>query len=231
MIRLLSSVVLLVFVSSAHALQVLEVKNGETVHVTTSLTQLTRIGMSDGSRLAGVWGAKTQVKLTKDEDAGEVMIQPVSNKPFSLYVRDEYGSGYTLVVSPINSPGDIILLKPARSDKMTAQAEKSIPYVELLKRMLKTVVANDAADSIPTDGTDVRKVIPLWEEVVLRLDEVRESATLTADIYTLINVSKETIRINESEFEHLSPAWRMIAIKEHELKPTEKTRIYVIRDR
>lgn len=226
---LIASLVLVA--GSANALQVIDVKDGQTVAVKASLSQLTRIGMTDGSQLAGVWGVKGQVKITKDDEAGEAFIQPMTNSPFSVFVRDEYGSTYSLMVQPVRSPGEMILLRPARKTGGSEQAEKNLPYVERIKRMWKIIANDDQGDVISTTDTEHQKTIPFWKEATLRLEQTRQSATLSADIYTLINVSDKDMTIVEDELKDLNEDWRLISIRNPVLKPGDSTRIYIIRDR
>jgi len=215
-----------------HALQVLDVKDGATVHAKAAISQLTRIGMTDGSQLSGLWGVKGQVKITKDEEAGEAFIQPMVSAPFSIFVRDEYNATYTLVITPTNTPGEMILLRPQRKSNMSEQAEKAMPYIELIKRTLKVVAANDDLVSMDPDFKDDKAVaIPLWEEAVFRLHETRDSATIRAHVYTLINVSDNVMRLAESEFRHVEENWRAISLRKLILQPGESTRVYILTDR
>jgi len=222
---------LLIASGAAHALQVIDVADGKTVSVSASMSQLTRIGMTDGSQLAGVFGVKGQVKITKDDDAGEAFIQPMTNKRFSIFVRDEYGDSYNLLVTPVQTPGEMILLRPKRKAASSLQAEKSLAYVERVKRMLKVVVNDDQGDIIKTDDENKSETIPFWKEATLRLVESRESAMMAADIYTLTNTSGKEMRLAEDEFKPLHKNWRLISVRKSVLKPGQTTHVYVIHDR
>jgi hypothetical protein len=211
---------------------VLDVKDGATVHANAAISQLTRIGMTDGSQLSGVFGVKGQVKITKDEEGGEAFIQPMVPTPFSIFVRDEYNAAYTLVITPVNTPGEMILLRPQRKSNMSEQAEKAMAYKELIKRTLKIVASNDDLESMDPDFKDEKAVtIPLWEEAIFRLHETRDSATIRAHIYTLVNVSDSVMRLAESEFTHVAEDWRAISLRKLVLQPGESTRVYILTDR
>lgn len=219
---------LLLTVSAAHAGQTIEVEPGGTYAVRAAANDLTSIGMADGLRLQAVFGMETVVTISKDEAFGRAIIKPISRKPFSLIVTDENGDSYSLEVSPVEGPGEVITLKRKshQANEALMRAEREMPFASRLKRTLKLVAQGD----VPAGYTVERRnqAVPLWVEADLRLLRVYQGS-MTIEHYVLQNVSGTEMRLDEREFKGLGNVIS-VAIRQHVLPPQAATDVFIVRD-
>lgn len=226
--RILSLLWLLIAASTASAGQIIEVEPGGTYSVKASITDLTSIGMADNLRLQAVFGVETMVTISKDEAFGRAIIKPTTKNRFSLIVTDENGDSYSLTVTPVQGPGEVITLK-RKSHQMNEAlltAEREMPFTNRLKRVIKTV----AAGGVP-GGYDVEtknQVVPLWVEAELKLVGIYRG-NMTVEHYQIRNISGTEMRLDEREFRALGPVLS-VAIRNHILPNQAVTDVYVVRD-
>ncbi|HNP37385.1 MAG TPA: type-F conjugative transfer system secretin TraK [Woeseiaceae bacterium] len=219
---------LLLPVSTAFAGQTLEVEPGGTYQVRAAANDLTSIGMADNLRLQAVFGMESLVTISKDEAFGRVIIKPVSGQAFTLIVTDENGDSYSLEVSPVAGPGEVITLKRKshRMNEALLKAERDLPFTSRLKRTLKQVAQGQVPAGYELKRRDV--TVPLWVEAEFRLVAVYRGA-MTIEHYVLQNVSGSDMRLDEREFRGLGSV-RSVAIRRHHLPPDAQTDVYIVRD-
>lgn len=218
---------LLLPASAAFAGQVVDVEPGGTYKVNASISDLTSIGMADNMRLQAVFGMETVVAISKDEQFGRAIIKPVSSRPFSLIVTDENGDSYSLEVTPVHGPGEVITLKRKshQFNEVLLKAEREMPFTSRLKRTMKMVAQGQAPAGYEVERRDT--VVPLWVEAEFRLKEVYRGS-MTIERYVLRNVSSTEMRLDEREFSVLG-AVASVAIRRHILPPNASTEVFVVR--
>lgn len=219
---------LLLPVSTAFAGQTLEVEPGGTYQVRAAANDLTSIGMADNLRLQAVFGMESLVAISKDEAFGRVIIKPVTGQAFTLIVTDENGDSYSLEVTPVAGPGEVITLKRKshRMNEALLKAERDMPFTSRLKRTLKQVAQGQVPAGYERKHRDV--TVPLWVEAEFRLVAVYRGA-MTIEHYVLQNVSGSDMRLDEREFRGLGTV-RSVAIRRHHLPPNAETDVYIVRD-
>jgi len=219
---------LLLPVSIAIAGQTLEVEPGGTYQVRAAANDLTSIGMADNLRLQAVFGMESLVAISKDEAFGRVIIKPVTGQAFTLIVTDENGDSYSLEVTPVAGPGEVITLKRKshRMNEALLKAERDMPFTSRLKRTLKQVAQGQVPAGYELKRRDV--TVPLWVEAEFRLVAVYRGA-MTIEHYVLQNVSGSDMRLDEREFRGLGTV-RSVAIRRHDLPPNAETDVYIVRD-
>lgn len=214
--------------SSAFALQVVDVLDGNTVPITLSLKELNRIGMADGSRIAHLWGPQDRMTLEADTDGGQLFVRAIGAQPFSLFVKADNGETYTLLAAPKDVPAETVFLRPPHRNREKSTAERALPYIKRIERLAKAL-GNHA---LPDDMTPLQssRVIPLWKEVHFKREMIYTGDTLTGEVYWLTNLTQEEMRLEEREFSALpGTPIAAVAIDKHLLKPHESTEVFVIR--
>lgn len=215
----------------AHALQLIEVTDGETVTVKVSAKELTRIAMADGERIARIWGLEDRMQVEPDRDGGQAFLRPLSglsSQAFSFFVRDEQGETFTLLAVPVDMPADTVLLR-SKASKATARAsapETEIPYIYSIKALIRTLAQGGVPEGY--QAAALARDIPLWKEAKV-VEIARYTGDFTAEVYRLTNVSGKAMRLDEREFGALAADIQAVAIERQVLAPTESTRVYLVR--
>lgn len=225
--RLLLTAILLL-PSSAFALQVVDVVDGNTVPITLSQKELNRIGMADGSRIAHIWGPQDRMTLEADTDSGQLFVRAIGTSPFSLFVKADNGETYTLLAAPKDIPAETVFLRPPYRSSDKSAAENALPYIKRIERLAKAL----GKHALPEDMTPIQSssVLPLWQEVHFKREMIYAGETLTGEIYSLTNLTDKEMRLEEREFSTLAgnPV-AAVAIDKHLLKPHESTDVFIIR--
>lgn len=223
----LACALLLLLSTTAEALQVIELGDGETALGKVSTREMTRLAVAEG-RIVDLWGASNLFEASKDESRGQVFVRltnPAQRDPLNLFVTDDDGRTYTLILSPADIPADTVMIKPRGQNRRAAmQWERAQPYTVTLKRL----VVQMARDTIP-DGYEVVErgvIVPLWKETALRLDREYRGGTFSGEIYTLTNISTAELVMEEQEFYRTGVL--AVAIERTVLAPGASSRIYVI---
>ena len=222
-------IAILLLPSSGFALQIVDVVDGKTVPITISLKELTRITMSDGSRIDHIWGPQDRMTLETDSDSGQLFVRAIGIKPFSVFVKADNGETYTLLAAPKNVPAETIFLKPPYRSSQKSSAERALPYIKRIERLAKAL----GRGALPEDMMPIQssRIMPLWEEVHFKREMIYAGDTLTGEVYWLTNLTDKEMRLDEREFNSLpgpNPV-RAVAINKHLLQAQESTEVFVIR--
>lgn len=216
-----------------HALQLVDVVDGQTVSVKVSSRDLTRIAMADGGRIERVWGLNDNMQVEPDREGGQVFLRPaagLSASAFSFFVRDDQGATHTLLAVPVDMPSDTVLLRPknrAARVASTAANTLAIPYTERIKRLVRAMARGAIPEGYEPSAEE--REIPLWAETRIVLT-ARYSGDLTGEVYRLTNISDAEMRLDEREFARLATDIKAVAIVEHTLAPQQSTRLYLVRE-
>jgi len=244
-----ASAVGLLLASSAHALQTVDVRDGQSVTAKMSLTEQTRIKIDHG-RILDVLGdiydpqrnAAGRFVLEKDGQAGEIFIRlldPSLLRPVNLFIKTERGT-FGLVLQPVDMPLETIVLRDrgeslAGSGGVVAitQGVSDTPFPKNTShvRAIKAMWLAMAGDAVPRD-VQVRAMtreVTLWKETRFVLDRVYVANTMVGELYTLTNISPQPMVLAEQEL--YRDGVLGIAIQEHQLRPGQATVVYVVRAR
>lgn len=230
-IHSLLALVLLGLSLESHALQLVDVVDGQTVTVKVSGKDLTRIAMADGSRIDRVWGLEDYMQVEPDREGGQVFLRPapgLTSRAFSFFVRDDQGATHTLLAVPVDMPSDTVLLRPRnRAAEVANAATLAIPYTERIKHLVRAM-ARGAVPEGYMPSIEERE-IPLWAEARIVLT-ARYSGELMGELYQLTNISDTEMRLDEREFARLATDIKAVAIVDHRLAPHQSTRLYLVRE-
>ena len=216
------STALLVASFSASAAQVLVGKSDDTLTASVSRTEPTLIRI-EGHRVRRIFGAEGEFSITADKDAGTAFIKPSTDKPtLSLFVSDESGRTWKLLLSVTEGPSDSITIK-GRSTGSNAQPQgKDATRNQHIKRIL---LALQSDSDMEMDSRASNEIVPLWAEVLFVLTKVIDGQ-LKGEKYQLTNTSASPMVIDERELYRRQVV--AISIVKPQLAPGERTDVFVI---
>ena len=243
----------------AHALQLVEARDGVTAEATVSLKEPTRIRIEGAAitdvfgnlyssscgappTVAGAPGAPPAVNplgelvLECDRDKGEVYIRPVGagTKPINLFVSSATGT-YTLLLRRADMPADTIVIRD-RTPRQGQPGGGGATFGPAGRspnhiRALKTMLVAMASDRVPPDVRveELDRPVELFAEARFSLMRLYEGRGLIGEKYLLTNVSAAPMVLAEQEFDREEGDVVAVAIENHNLRPGESTSVYVIR--
>lgn len=232
-IHSLLALVLLGLSLESHALQLVDVVDGQTVTVKVSSKDLTRIAMADGGRIDRVWGLEDYMQVEPDREGGQVFLRPapgLTARAFSFFVRDYQGATHTLLAVPVDMPSDTVLLRPKNRSAGESHAgsnTRAIPYTERIKRLVRALARGAVPEGYMPSVEEGE--IPLWAEARIVLT-ARYSGELMGEVYQLTNISDAEMRLDEREFSRLVTDIKAVAIVDHRLAPQQSTQLYLVRE-
>lgn len=179
-----------------------------------------------------------EIVIECDRDKGEIYVRPVSEgkKPINLFVSSAKGT-YTLLLRRAGTPADTIVIrdKAALQRRFDAAAPRPAPGSAASHvRGLKALLVAMATERVPSDlqVEDVGQPITLWREARFTLERTYSGRGLVGERYTLQNVSEGPMVLTEQEFDREDDEAGTVAgvaIEHHNLRPGERTLVFVIR--
>ncbi|MDX9943163.1 MAG: type-F conjugative transfer system secretin TraK [Azonexus sp.] len=213
---------LLVASFSASAAQVLVGKPDDTLSARVSRAEPTLIRI-DGHRVRRIFGAEGEFAVTADKEAGTAYIKPSTDKStLSLFVSDESGRTWKLLLSVIDGPSDSITIKSRSiSGAVTAQG-RDVPRNQLIKRVLLSLQSDGDGEF---DFRVTNEIVPLWSEALFVLTKVIDGP-LKGEKYQLTNTSANLMVLNERELYRRHVV--AVSIAKPQLSPGESTDVFVL---
>lgn len=209
------------------------VADGDTINVTFSKTDPSRIAVFENGRLDKLWGSAGLMEVQKDTDKGEVFITPNPHAPtrFSFFVRDSYGSTYTIVASVEDVPAQSIVLKPKMvrhsNDDDDSASGKASAHVEKIKRLMTAMAKGKAPAGYVQERENTE--VPLWKETVITLESTYSSYTMLGETYSIVNVSDDDLKFHESEFLDFGDNVLSVSVRPKAVSEGETAMLYVVR--
>lgn len=221
----------LLWTHSAVAVQLLEVRDGAVVSARISGIEPNRLLIRDG-RVHKVWGAEGKTELKPDKETGQVYLQPAGewrHRPFSLFVKDEEGAVYTLVLTPTDMPSETVtLIRPQRAPVVDREKAVTWETEQPYEKTLLDLVRNMSRGTLPNGyvRVEIDREIKLWREARLVVQARYLGGNIGGEIYELTNVDHKAIRLDEREFyrKHVLA----VSIDRHALAPGASTKIYLV---
>ena len=175
----------------------------------------------DGHRVRRVFGAEGDFTVTPDKDAGTAYIKPTSDKQaFSVFVSDETGRTWKVLLSVVDGPSDSIIIK-SKAGSTTKPQGRDMARNQAIKRVLLAL----ESDETDMESRATNELVPLWKEAMFVLIKVVEGA-LRGEKYMLTNVSDKPMVIDERELYRKGVV--AVSVERPELGPAETTAVYVI---
>lgn len=231
-LKLLITSILLSYSVIVFGVQKIVVTDGEIIKIKLSEKELTRIAV-DGGRIDKLWGATGILETQTDKKDGEIFLRPSSSaaKVFSFFIRDNFGSTYTMVADQVDIPSHTILLSPTnRLSNFDKEKFKNRGLVSQIKQLIK-VMANPGDESKKIDSKEHNEEIRLWKESKITLIKSYELEKIKGEVFTIKNISKEEMQLRENEFLNFRPNVLAVAIDKSNLKQEEETKLYIVRRR
>jgi conjugal transfer pilus assembly protein TraK len=249
---------LLLASGAASALQVIDARDSVAVDAVLSQKEPTRIRI-EGAAITDVFGniyssncggpvvaAGTpvapppvnpagEIVIECDRDKGEIYVRPVGNgtKPVNLFVASARAT-YTLLLRRSDTPADTIVIRdrtqpgPSGGDAAGAgPLGRPTAHVRALKSMLVAMASDRVLPDIRVEETN--RPVRLWAETRFALMRVYEGRGLIGEQYLLTNISGQPMVLAEPEFDRDDGNVVGISIEQHNLRPGDSTRVYVIR--
>jgi len=244
---------------SAHALQIVEARDGVTVEAVIAIKEPTRIRIENASitdvfgnlyssncglpAAAGTPSPATptvnpagEIALECDRDKGEIYVRPVgdSTKPVNLFVSSANAT-YTLLLRRSDTPSDTIVIRDrtARLAGLDLSPARQGPLGASANhiRAMKALLVAMTSDRVAPDVRveEIDRPIRLWSEAKFSLMRTYEGRGLVGEKYLLTNISDQTMVLAEQEFDREEGGVVGVAIENLNLRPGESTSVYVIR--
>lgn len=205
----------------AHSAQVITGKPDDTLSATVSRSEPTMIRV-DGHRIRRVFGAEGDFLVTPDKDAGTAYIKPAADKQaFSVFVSDESGRTWKLLLSVADGPSDSIIIK-GKPEPGNKAPGRDMARNQAIKRVLLALESSDETDM---ESRATNELVPLWKEAMFVLVKVVDGP-LRGEKYMLTNTSDKPMVIDERELYRRGVV--AVSVEKPELKPAETTAVYVI---
>jgi len=218
-------ILFLLHATSTFALQVKRLKDNQTAFFKISAKELTRIFV-EGDRIQSIRGLDGNYQLTKDNINGAVFIKPIQQKPFNLFLTTEEGHNFTLLLTPISIPAEVIQLKPLSPIKSKAEKwEKNSPYVSAIIELI-TGMANQSfePEGYTVVHVNAEKPIKIPSGMSMRLETIYQGSYLQGEIWQIKNLYCRSTKIRKHEFYQRNV--RAIALKDVALNNCSSTYLY-----
>jgi conjugal transfer pilus assembly protein TraK len=233
LLQLLSLLVLLPLTlllgSPAHALQIVDAQDGQTVLGKISRKEITRIAFERG-RIRKITGSAGELYLEKDDDKGQIFVRPTdvqSTKPINLFLASDRGT-VALLLQPTDTPSDsIVIREPRERSAAPTRMEASGRHVRTLKNLLLAL----ATDALPDDmqALEPGRDVMLWPATRLTLQRVLLGSGVAGEKYQLTNTGDTTLELQESAL--YKSGVMAVGVEQTSLRPGEATNVFVIRER
>ncbi len=207
---------------SASAAQVLVGKPDDTLSARVSRSEPTLIRI-EGHRVRRIFGAEGEFAITADKEAGTAYLKPTTDKPtLSIFVSDENGRTWKLLLSVTDGPSDSITIKGRSVAGSGLTPGKDVARNQLIKRVLLSLQSDADTDM---DVRAVNEIVPLWTEALFVLTRVIDGP-LKGEKYLFTNTSANAMVIDERELYRRQVI--AISIAKPQLSPGETTEVFVI---
>ena len=226
-----SSLILLplLLADPAHALQIVDAQDGQTVLGKISRKEVTRIAF-EHARVRKVTGNVGEFVLERDDDKGQIFLRPSdpqSTKPINLFLTSEHGT-VALLLQPVDTPSDTIVIRePRGKDATPSKLEASGRHVRMLKNLLLALANDDLPDDM--EVKEPGRELILWQGTRLTLQRALLGEGVIGEKYQLTNLSAGVIAVGEPDL--FKTGVMAVSIERPSLQPGESTNLFVIRER
>ena len=206
------------------------VKDGETLSIRISAKELTRIGLKEG-RISKIWG-NGALEIKTDKNSGEIYIRPTSPEQgqVSFFIKDSFGSTYTLAANIENITSQTIFLDPFnKTDKGSSIKYTQTPIIKRIKSLVKNMASQKKAAGYHAEN--LNKKINFWKETTLHLKKIYSRTDLMGETYEIKNISSKKMILDEKEFTGFGTDIMAISLDKLALKTDESTFLYIVRRR
>jgi type-F conjugative transfer system secretin TraK len=225
--------IMLGMVEGAFCGPVFKVKDGDVIKVKISSRELTRIVVKGEGKIEKVWAAGGVLETQIDKKRGEVFLRPSvkAATAISFFVRDSFGSTYTLIAEQFDIPSQTILIDPlVKGSSREGDKFKNRPIISKIKNMIKAM-AGDSELEKNYGIEEVGREIKWWKETEILLLKTFSSEKLVGELFRVKNITKERMVMDEKEFLNFMPEILAISLIKLSLEPDEETKLLIVRRR
>ncbi len=225
MLKHLGILFCMLYATASFALQTKAMRDNQTALIKVSAKELTRIFV-EGDRIQSARGLDGNYQLTKDEAQGAIFIKPNQSRPFNLFLTTEAGHNYTLLLTPIDIPSEVIQIKPLSPVKAKAEPwEKNTPYSDAIIQLMKTMVsAAPLPDGYALIHVNANKPKKLHLGITVQLKTIYQGNELQGEIWQVKNRHCRSMTLKKSDF--YRPHVRAIALKNNVVSNCGSTYLY-----
>ena len=194
-----------------------------------------------GRRISSVIPSVAGVLAYQQDTTNGILYFSLANDNYmgtvTLFVNDDEGGRYRLILVPTNQPAQEITIVPTNDSKSNTNKDDSNQerenlngsYIyEIKKAMFNLARAANGID-VSEDMTRiaVNKDIPLWKEAKLTLLNRYDSGNLMGEEYQLTNITNSVLQLREQEFYRNNVL--AVSLTKLSLEPNESAFVYVVR--
>lgn len=230
----LSAILLNLLALEAQATQTVSDADRNHVQVNISVNEANRLAV-EGRRITNVVPSQKGV-LTwqKDEALGALYFTLSAEGPnqgtVTLFVSDDQGVTYKLILVPRPVAGEEIVLRPPAEKGASRSAiadGRAVSYQRRIKDLMLVMTDDELKDA--AEVVSVNKDVPLWKEGRLVLLDKYLSGDLVGEKYRLTNVSSGDMLLVEQEL--YRSGVRAVAVEHQTLAKGDATYIFIVRER
>jgi conjugal transfer pilus assembly protein TraK len=221
--------------TEAGATQVVENADRGSIQVVISAHETNRLAI-EGRRIVNVVpGAKGVLAHRKDETLGAYYFTLANDAPnhgtVTVFVDDEKGVTYKLLLVPRAVPGEEIMIRPPSEkgvySSRAAAGGRAVSYQRRIKDLMIVMADDELKDSV--DAVPMNKDVPMWKEGRLTLVAKYMDGDVVGEKYRLTNISPSEMLLAEQEFYRRGV--RAVAVEHQTLMQGDATDIFVVRER
>ncbi len=224
---------MMVFSLKAQASQVIEYADQQHQQATISSHEQNRLAI-EGRRITHVVPSRKGVMtVVKDEAHGAMYFALSHDTPnpgtVTLFVSDNKGITYKLILVPRPVAGEEIILRPpiAKTVPSSSRNNRALAYQRRIKDLMLVMTDDTSEDRV--DSTPVNKAIPLWKESHFVLMTRYITHELVGEKYQLTNISPSDMTLVEQEL--YRPGVEAVAVEHHTLGSGDSTPVFIVRER
>ena len=212
----------------ALALQTLEGVDGEVLTGKLSVKEPTRITVA-GAKIQKWFFNDGDLILERDVENGQLFVKPTQTvKPVNMFVIDNNGRTYTLLLEPADIPAENIIIKDRQAKHAEpTRIERSGSYTKVIKNMVLAMATESAPRGF--DTREMSKDIMLWREVKFTLNRMYIGKGIVGERYALKNITSKPLVVAEQEL--FKRGVLAVSVENMNLAAGESTNVFVVREK
>ena len=206
--------------SNANALQKFSFNEGERIEGVISKNELNRLRI-EGDRIKEIIGLSKNYHAEGEGKNGQIFIKASieTNEPAIFSIITEKGKTQDFKLLPKSKKGEVIIVETMKAiGNSTTVGVKHKNHGEILEAIKQASIA--PRPNIALQETEL-------EGVKASLLVMKQSHGYLVEVWSVTNVSKDSIEIDEKDFEFKGR--QAIALEKLHLKPEESTIMYVVK--
>jgi len=191
--------------SAAHvalALQVVDGEKDETFVAKVSVRDVTRIALEHG-RIRSFVANDGEMQIEKNSDTGQLYLRPVniSNKASSLFISDEQGRTYTLLLVPTEMPADAVIIRDRTiyTKKILQENGFGNSIESKIKSMILALIKKEPISTYEANSKKLKSIL-LPDSLSVRLLNDYVFEDISGYHFQLKNIGKNAIYVKEEDF-------------------------------